>query len=152
MTGLLRRRDLAGLLGVAAAAALAVSLGVDPRLASEVGAAAALLLVVGVLLRVPSEPPHPDPPPRPADALATAREAVDVAMVGPFGAEGRFRRVVREAARARLARRGLDLDATVLDELPDAAAALLTGRWGEDRGLTAREVGDVLTAIEDLEP
>lgn len=148
----LGRRDLAALLGIAAAAALAVSLGVDPRLATELGTAMALLLAVAVLMRVPSAPPRRPPPPAQADALATARDAVDVAMVGPFGAEGRFRRIARDAARARLARRGLDLDDPAVAGMPDVVVALLTGRWDQDRGLTPGEVDEVLTAIEGLEP
>lgn len=151
MTLRLGRRDLVGLLGLAAAAAFAVSLGLDPALAVELTAAGALLQLVAVLLR--EEPPRA-PGARRADVetpLAAAQRAVESALAGPWGAQGRFRRIVREAVAARLARDGLEL-ADVRDELPGELADLLDGRWDRDRGLHQAEVDRILTAVERLRP
>lgn len=145
------QHDVVVLLGVAATAALAVSLGVHPWLAAELAIVATLLLVVAVLLR---QRPDPDPPQvadAERDALATARRAVEGALAGPWGVQGRFRRVVRNAVRARLAREGLDVH-DVVDELPPELVALLGGRWDRDQGLTAAELDRVLTTVEELDP
>lgn len=150
----LGRRDVLGLLGAAAAAALATSLGVDPRLAAELGAAGGLLLLVAVALRAA---PEPEPPPgrgTPAeDPVTAARRSVQLALTGPWGVEGRFRRAVREAVVARLALRGQELDAATLATLPAELAELLASDRGRrTRGLTPAEVDRVLTAAEELAP
>lgn len=147
----LTARDVIGLLGVVTAAALAVSLGLDPSVAAELATVVALLLLVAVLLREsPTSRPQP-PEPSDEDALTTARDAVEAALSGPWGVRGRFRRVVRAAVRARLARRGDDV-AAVVDDLPPQLAVLLTGQWEHDRGLTAAELDRILAAVEELEP
>lgn len=146
----LGRRDLVGLLGLAAAAAFAVSLGLDPVIATELAAAGALLQLVAVLLR--EEPAHePDPRvPHTETPLGSARHAVESALAGPWGAQGRFRRIVRDAVAARLDREGLEL-ADVRDDLPPELAELLEGRWDHDRGLHPAELDRILTAVERLE-
>lgn len=149
----LHKRDVLGLLGIAAAAALATSLGVDPRLAAELGAAGGLLLLVAVALRA-----APEPEPRTTrgapteDAIAAARRSVQLALAGPWGAQG-FRRAVRAAVAARLALRGQELDAATLTTLPAELAELLaTDRGRRTRGLTPAELDRVLTAAEELAP
>lgn len=148
----LELRDVLGLLGIAAAAALATSLGVDPRLAAEVAAATGLLLLVAVALRA-----EPAPEPRPGgrstrdDPVTAARRHVELALEGPWGVEGGFRRAVRQAVRARLALRGRELDAATLATLPPALVDLLApAHRRRERGLTPAELDRILTAAEDL--
>lgn len=147
----LLRRDLVVLLCVAATAAFAVSLGVDPALAVELVVGAGLLLFVAVLLREEPPPAPRRPPAAGEDAATLARRAIDSALASPWGARGRFRRVVRAAVIARLAREGLDLD-DVRGELPTELLALLDGDWHHDRGLTAAELDRILTTTERLDP
>lgn len=147
----LTARDVIGLLGAAAAAALAVSLGLDPSLAAELTVVVALLLLVAVLLRAAPEPDRTPPTVDDRDALTTARGTVEAALSGPWGVRGRFRRIVRTAVRARLAHRERDL-ADITDDLPPELALLLTGQWEHDRGLTPAELDRILTAVEELEP
>lgn len=148
----LGRRDVLGLLGAAAAAALATSLGIDPRLAAELGAAGGLLLLVAVALRAA---PAPEPVARrggpPEDPVTAARRSIQLALAGPWGVEGRFRRAVRDAVVARLALRGQELDAATLATLPAELGELLASdRDRRTRGLTPAEVDRVLTAAEEL--
>lgn len=147
----LHGRDLVQLLVVAATAAFGVSLGLDPALAAELAAAAALLLLVAVLLRQEPPPEPSRPSPEGQDAQAAARHAVESALAGPWGVQGRFRRAVRDAVTARLAREGLALS-DVADRVPPELLELLDGRWEHDRGLHPAELDRILTAVEELEP
>ena len=145
------RLDLGRVLGIAGAAALAVSLGVDPGLAVELAGVAVLLQLVGILLR--AEPVDEDPAAAtPEDgALARAESAVASAMAGPWGVQGSLRRSLRRAVRARLARRGAELE-DVEQDLPAVLTALLAGRWEHERGLTEEELDAALRAVEELSP
>ena len=147
----LDRLDLVRVLGTTGAAALAVSLGVDPGLAVELAGVAVLLQLVAVLLR--AEPAHEDPAPAGPDAGAVARaeSAVASALAGPWGVQGSLRRSLHRAVRARLARRGEELE-DVQRDLPPVLAAVLAGRWEHDRGLTPEELDEVLRAVERLSP
>lgn len=150
----LERRDVLGLLGTAAAAALATSLGVDPRLAAELGAAGGLLLVVAAALRAaPAPEPGGRRGPPSEDPVTAARSSIELALAGPWGVEGMFRRSVRDAVGARLALRGQQLDAATLASLPPELVDLLApDRVRRTRGLTPAEVDRVLTAAEELAP
>ncbi len=154
MTPRLRRRDAIGLLGTVATAALAVSLGLDPRLAVELGTAVAALQVITVLLGAdPARPPATVGAHGPPDAATAARRSIEFALAGPWGARGRFRRDVRDAVAARLALHGHELDADGLATLPPELAALLDpDQRRAERGLTPAELDRVLTATEELEP
>lgn len=150
----LSRRDLLGLLGAAAGAALATSLGVDPRLAAELGGAVALLLLVAAALRAePAPDPGHRPEPAPEDPVTAARRTIQLALSGPWGVEGTFRRRIRDVVAARLALHGREPDAATIATLPDELAQLLApGRPRRDRGLTPAELDRVLTAAEELAP
>lgn len=150
----LGRRDVLALLGTAALAALVISLGVDPRLATELGAAVGLLLLIAVALR-----PDPAPEPRPArqrpgdDPVTAARRSVQLALAGPWGLESGFRRRVRDVVAARLALHGQALDAGTIAALPVELSELLArGRPRRERGLTPTELERVLAAVEELAP
>jgi hypothetical protein len=121
----LQERDVATLLGLAALVALTISLGVDPRLAGEIGAVLGLLLLVGVALRAQLTETRPRGDPPHEDAVTAARRSVDLALTGPWGVEGAFRRTVRDATAAHLALQGRELDAATIATLPPDLAALL---------------------------
>ena len=157
MNGPLDRRDVTALLGLAALAALATSLGVDPRLAAEVGLLLAAVLLLVVLLRL--APDRRRPPRRaggtgPTDAATRARRTVESSLADGWGVDVHLRPGVRALVSARLAVRGRDPDdPAVVAGLPAPLRDLLTsGRRRRRGGLTAGELDAVLTALEELDP
>lgn len=145
------RMDAVRLLGTAAVASLTVSLGVRPLMAAELAFVVVTLQLVAVLLRAGPRRRRSGGPTPPPGALEEAEAAVRSALASQWGAGGRFRRVLRRAVRARLARRGAHDDDDPAG-LPPELAALLRGRWEHDRGLTAQELESMLTAVERMTP
>lgn len=157
MRGLLDRRDATALLGVAAVAALATSLGVDPRLAAEVALLLAAVLLVAVLLRL--APTRRDPPDRvgdvgPTSAATRARRTVESTLADGWGVDVHLRPTVRALVAARLAARGRDAaDPAVHTALPAPLRDLLADDRRRSRdGLAVHELDTVLSALEELDP
>jgi len=155
--GPLHRRDVTALLGLAAIAALAASLGVDPRLAAEVALLLAAMLLLAVLLRL-----APDRRDRqqglggggPTDAATRARRTVESSLADGWGVDVHLRPTVRALVAARLAVRGRDTDdPTVVATLPAPLRDLLGADRRRSRGgLAAQELDAVLTSLEELDP
>lgn len=160
MSGPSRRRPLLTTIGLAALAALAVSLGVHPATVLEVAAVVAVLLSTAALVRlVPRSARRPARRPAPGgtDAWADARETVAGSLRSGWWVDTALRPAVREIVEARSAASGTELpdgDEGVRRLLPPEVADLVVpaGRGTDRDGLTPAQLSALLDQLEELAP
>lgn len=152
------RRDVATGVIVAAAAALAVSLGMHPLTALELALVVVVLLLVGSVSRLVPRPPRPPRRHRDGgrtDVWGRAHATVAGSLRSRWWVDTSLRPAVREIVEARLAAGGVPFPAgpeAAARALPDDVVELVlrAGRRHDAAGLAPAELATLFDHLEEL--